>query len=216
MARAPGRAYNDSVTRAFDRLARRYDTPWIQSWFYRPPQDAIVDELRRYGSRRVVDVGCGTGILADRIQRELRPDEVIGVDASEGMLAKAKERSTAVRWILGAAETLPLPDDALDAVTSTTAFHFFDQSAALAEFHRVLAPGGIVALGTITQPLPAPAPIRRIFGRWRTPQHHPSAAELRNLLAEAGFARIEQHKLQSWAGRWLLFYRVTVGVKSPS
>jgi SAM-dependent methyltransferase len=87
MATPPGRALNDTATRGFDLLARRYDTPWIQRWVYRPPQDAILEELRARGSRRIVDVGCGTGILADRIQRELRPDEVMGVDPSEAALA---------------------------------------------------------------------------------------------------------------------------------
>jgi ubiquinone/menaquinone biosynthesis C-methylase UbiE len=213
MATPPRRALNDTVARGFDLLARRYDTPWIQRWVYRPPQDAILEQLRARGSRRIVDVGCGTGILADRIQRELQPDEVMGVDPSEGMLSKAKARSSAVRWIVGPAEKLPLPDDSVDAVISTTAFQFFDQPAALAEFGRVLAPGGIVALGTITQPLPAPEPIQWIVRRWRTPAHHPSAAELRNLLNEAGFQLVEQRKVQSWASRWLMFSRITVGVK---
>jgi len=213
MPTSPGRALNNTVTRGFNFLARRYDTPWIQRRFYRPPQDAILKELRVRGSRRIVDVGCGTGILADRIERELQPDEVIGVDASEGMLSKAQARSSAVRWVAAPAEKLPLPDGSVDAVISTTAFHFFDQPAALAEFHRVLAPGGIVALGTITQPLPAPSAIRQITGKWRTPAHHPSAAELRSLVTGAGLQIDEQRKVQSWTGGWLLFYRITIGVK---
>ena len=216
MTTPSGRALRDTVTRGFDLLARRYDTPWIQRSFYRPPQDAILEELRVRGSRRIVDVGCGTGILADRIQRELQPDEVLGVDRSTGMLSEAKARSSTVRWIVAPAEELPLPDDSVDAVTSTTAFHFFDQPVALAEFRRVLTPGGIVALGTITQPLPAPEPVRRIVRRWRIPAHHPSAAELRNLLTEAGFKVAEQRKVKSWASRWLLFYRITVGLLRDS
>lgn len=167
--------------------ARRYDTPWIQRWFYRPPQDAILEELRVRGSPRIIDVGFGTGILADRIQRELQADEVIGVDPSEGRLSKAKARSSAVRWIVGPAEKLPLPDDSVDAVPSTTAFQFFDQPAALAEFGRVLASGGIVALGTITQPLPAPEPIQRIVRRWFPPR---SAAPRRRRLLDG------RHRIQ--------------------
>lgn len=213
MATISGRALNNSVTQVFDRLAGLYDTTWLQQWIYRPPQDAIVDQLRRHEPSRVLDVGCGTGILADRIQRDLAPAEVIGVDASEGMMNEARERSTAVRWINGSAEQLPLPDASVDAVTSTTAFHFFDQPAALAEFHRVLAPGGVVALGTMTQPLTAPEPIRRAFAWLPSPQHNPSAGELRKLVREAGFEHVKQDKLQSLAARWMLFYRITVGVK---
>lgn len=48
----------------------------------------MIAELHSDGSRRVADIACGTGILADRIERELHPDEVYGVDMSEGMLAR--------------------------------------------------------------------------------------------------------------------------------
>ena len=62
---------------------------------------------------------------------------------SEGMLKQAKARSTAVQWLTGPAEQLPFDDGALDAVVTTSAFHFFDQPVALREFHRVLRPGGL-------------------------------------------------------------------------
>ena len=57
------------------------------------------------------------------------------------MLNQARARSDRVRWLKGPAEQLPFDDAALDAVVTTSAFHFFDQPAALAEFHRVLHPG---------------------------------------------------------------------------
>ena len=83
--------------------------------------------LAAAGSRRIADIACGTGILADRIERELHPDEVYGVDMSEGMLAQAEQRSPEVTWLRGPAERLPFDDGALDAVVTTSAFHFFDQ-----------------------------------------------------------------------------------------
>ncbi len=81
---------------------------------------------------------------------ELHPEAVYGVDMSEGMLAQAKKRSSAVTWLRGPAERLPFDDGALDAVVTTSAFHFFDQPAALREFHRVLAPGGLAAVATFS------------------------------------------------------------------
>jgi ubiquinone/menaquinone biosynthesis C-methylase UbiE len=53
------------------------------------------------------------------------------------------------------AEQLPFDDGALDAVVTTSAFNFLNQPAALREFHRVLASGGLVALATLSarQPL---------------------------------------------------------------
>ena len=79
---------------------------------------------------------------------------VYGVDMSEGMLSQARSRSSAVQWRRGPAEQLPFDDGPLDAVVTTSAFHFFDQPAALREFHRVLAPGGLVAVATMSSRQP--------------------------------------------------------------
>jgi ubiquinone/menaquinone biosynthesis C-methylase UbiE len=107
---------------------------------YRPAQNEVITALHRRGASKVADIACGTGILADRIARELRAVEVYGVDVSDGMLAQARERSSEVQWRKGPAEHLPFEDGVLDAVVTTSAFHFFDQPAALREFYRVLAP----------------------------------------------------------------------------
>jgi ubiquinone/menaquinone biosynthesis C-methylase UbiE len=141
---------NDSITRFWSLAAPVYDQPCLQRFVYRPPQDEVIAALRRHGSRRIADIACGTGILATRIAAELLPDEVYGVDASDGMLAEARRRSSTVYWKEGPAEQLPFDDDFLDAVVTTSAFHFFDQPAALREFRRVLAPGGFVAVATVS------------------------------------------------------------------
>lgn len=134
----------------------------------------------------------------------------MGVDASDGMLEKARARSATVRWILGHAEDLPLPDGSVDAVVTTTAFHFFDQPAALAEFRRVLAPGGIAAVGVVTQPLATPGPISWIGKGWIDRLHQPSAEELRNMFDQAGFQRVEQRGVGSGLFSWPFFYRITI------
>src|SRR6516225_11445739 len=165
-------------------LAPAYDLQFLQRWVYRPPHDEVIAQLRAHGSRRIADIACGTGILSDRIERELRPDAVYGVDMSVGMLNQARTRSDRVHWLRGPAEQLPFDDGELDAVVTTSAFHFFDQPAALREFHRVLASGGLAAVSTLSarQLLPqGPA-----TSRWK-PAHHPSAAEMRRLFEDAGF-----------------------------
>src|SRR2546429_5182426 len=105
-------AATPSVVRSFDLISRVYDNPLVQRFGYRPNHDAVVAALRRHGATRVLDVGCGTGILAARVERELGPDVVYGCDPSSGMLAKARERSPSVQWIQGAAEQVPLDDGA--------------------------------------------------------------------------------------------------------
>jgi ubiquinone/menaquinone biosynthesis C-methylase UbiE len=209
-AAAQRRGFNDAVTRFWGFAAPAYNLPFLQQWVYRPAHDEVVAQLRAHSSARVADIACGTGILADRIERDLHPAQVYGVDMSEGMLNAARARSTAVQWLRGPAERLPFDDGALDAVVTTSAFHFFDQPAALRDFYRVLSPGGLVAVSTLSarQILPqGPA-----TSRWK-PAHHPSAAEMRRLFEGAGFAVTEQHRVRRPLLTRVLSDLITVGVK---
>jgi ubiquinone/menaquinone biosynthesis C-methylase UbiE len=97
---------------------------------------------------RVLDVACGTGVLALAAAGLAGPTgEVIGVDPNEEMLEVARRHQAAVGWRVGAAESLPVSDEHIDAVVSQFGFMFFDdQTRALAEMLRVLRPGGRLAL----------------------------------------------------------------------
>ena len=182
---------NPSVVRSFDWISRVYDNPLVQRFAYRANHDAVVSALRAHGATRIVDVGCGTGILAARIESELNPDVVYGCDPSGGMLDKARARSGEVRWLQGTAEELPLADGAVDGVVTTEAFQFFDQPAALGEFHRVLEPGGHVVISVITPALSLPrAVLERIPATWHTP------AGMRRLVEDAGFEVVDQRRLR--------------------
>jgi ubiquinone/menaquinone biosynthesis C-methylase UbiE len=202
------RGLNDAVTRMWSFLAPAYDLPILQQWVYRPPHDEVIAALREHRARRIADIACGTGILSDRIERELHPDEIYGVDMSDGMLNQARARSHRVQWLHDPAEQLPFDDGALDAVVTTSAFHFFDQPAALREFHRVLAPGGMVAVAALStrQPwLQAPA-----ASKWK-PQHNPSPREMRALFEGAGFTIRDQHRIHRPVWTWLVSDLITVG-----
>lgn len=209
MTDVPRRGLNDAVTRMWGFLAPAYDLPLLQRWIYRPPHDEVIAALRGHRARRIADIACGTGILSDRIERELHPEEIYGVDMSDGMLAQARARSTRVQWLRAPAEQLPFADGALDAVVTTSAFHFFDQPAALREFHRVLAPGGLVAVAALStrQPwLQAPS-------QWK-PQHNPSPEEMRALFKGAGFEISDQHRVRRPVWTSIVSDLITVGVKS--
>jgi ubiquinone/menaquinone biosynthesis C-methylase UbiE len=91
----PGRQFNAAVTRFWSVAAPLYDLPFLQRWVYQPAQDQVVSELRTHGAQRIADIACGTGILAARIQAELHPAEIYGVDMSDGMLEQARIRSGA-------------------------------------------------------------------------------------------------------------------------
>jgi ubiquinone/menaquinone biosynthesis C-methylase UbiE len=104
----------------------------------------LVDTARVASGDRVLDVGCGTGVLAraaaDRVAAE---GQVTGLDLNEGMLAVARRIRPQIDWRQGDATKLPLPDESYDVVMSQFALMYFpDRIAALKEMLRVLKPGG--------------------------------------------------------------------------
>jgi SAM-dependent methyltransferase len=96
----------------------------------------------------VLDVACGTGVLAAEAARRVQPGgRVTGLDRNEAMLAVAKRKAPDLEWRQGQAEALPFADARFDAVVSQFGLMFFDdRSAALAEMWRVLQPGGRLAV----------------------------------------------------------------------
>ena len=99
------------------------------------------------GGGRVLDVGCGTGAVP-RLLRARRPDlEFEGLDVSEAMLVRARQRDPQTNYVAGGAEAIPRPDEHYDLVTSCyTTRNFADLDRAAGEMVRVLRPGGTVLL----------------------------------------------------------------------
>ena len=91
----------------------------------------------------VLDVACGTGVLARAAAKRVAGGSVVGLDASEGMLAVAARTSPDIEWREGLAESLPFDDARFDVVVSQFGLMFFsDARQALREARRVLRPGG--------------------------------------------------------------------------
>jgi len=97
---------------------------------------------------RVLDVACGTGVLAREAALHVGSrGSVAGLDAAPGMLAVAAQLAPSIEWRAGVAESLPYADDSFDAVMSQFGLMFFgDRPAALREMLRVLKPGGRLAV----------------------------------------------------------------------
>jgi SAM-dependent methyltransferase len=111
------------------------------------PPDAvawITEHLRVGPGTRVADVAAGTG----KLTRLLEPTgaEVLAVEPVPEMLGILHRSSPAIPTVAATAERLALADGCLDAITVAQAFHWFEALRALREFHRVLRPGGRVAL----------------------------------------------------------------------
>jgi 2-polyprenyl-6-hydroxyphenyl methylase/3-demethylubiquinone-9 3-methyltransferase len=115
----------------------------------------LVQELGRTpAGLRVLDIGCGGGLLAEEIAG--LGCAVTGVDPSEVSLRTAREHARAaglqIRYLAGRAEALPLEDGAFDAVCCCDVLeHVDDVGATVAEIARVLAPGGAFLYDTINR-----------------------------------------------------------------
>lgn len=99
---------------------------------------------------RVLDVGCGTGVVARAARGRVGPTgRVAGVDPNEGMLAVARRADDSVDWRTGVAEQLPFDDTTFTRTVSQFAAMFFvDRTRALGEMVRVTASGGSVTTTT--------------------------------------------------------------------
>jgi ubiquinone/menaquinone biosynthesis C-methylase UbiE len=179
----------------FDAWSQVYDLPPVQWATYRPVHDAVLQALHESTCRRVLDVGCGTGQLAGRVTQACPDAQVVGCDFSAGMLRRAAMRCADVGWVRGDAMRLPFPDGAFDAVISTEAFHWFArQDAALAEFFRVLAPGGRLLLALVNTPGRLVSEVFHVGSRLvGQPFYWPTMGEIRQRVTAAGF-RVEAQR----------------------
>ena len=188
----------------FDAWSRVYDHPLVQWATYRPVHDAVLAALGPHRPASVLDLGCGTGQLLQRTRDDLAPRRLVGCDFSAGMLGQARARvdaapsapTTAV-LVRGDAMRLPFRDGAFDAVVSTEAFHWFpDHDAAIAEIHRVLAPGGTLILGFVNPPLGIVSEAIHVASRLLgTPMRWPTASALCRKLERGGFAVVSQRRI---------------------
>jgi ubiquinone/menaquinone biosynthesis C-methylase UbiE len=137
-------------------------TPWATD---------LVERMALQTGERVLDVACGTGSVARLAAQHVRPGgAVTGLDLNPGMLAKARTlpqpTDVQMAWREGNAVALPFANAAFHVVLCQQGLQFFpDRLAALRDMHRVLVPGGRLALGV-----------------WRPLQYNPYLAALGNAL----------------------------------
>jgi SAM-dependent methyltransferase len=108
----------------------------------------VAEAARITTGNKVLDVGCGTGVLArEALRRVGREGQVVGLDLNEGMLAVAARAEPRIEWRQGDAASLPFEDASFDVVVSQFALMYFsDRVAALTQMWRILAPGGRFAV----------------------------------------------------------------------
>src|SRR5438093_7063177 len=104
--------------------------------------------------QRVLDIGCGSGVIARDVARRVQPNgRVVGIDSSPALIAAARELTTAtdgatsITFREGDCRALPLADDSFDvAIAATVLTHVPDGHRAILEMARVVRPGGRVGV----------------------------------------------------------------------
>jgi malonyl-CoA O-methyltransferase len=153
------------VRRYAARVARHYDQA---AWLPRRIADALMEHLQpvRIQPQRILDVGAGTGICSAHLARHYRTARVMALDCSLAMLRVA--RGHGPRWfsrrahVCGDAEALPLSDASIDLLVSSLMLPSCPSpDAALAEFRRVLRPGGLLMFASL-----GPDTLRELRESW--------------------------------------------------
>jgi len=131
-----------STQREYARLAPNYDVRW--STYVEATVHETMKRLHLKPGQRLLDIGCGTGSLLERVISTFPDTHIVGIDPSPEMLGIAHGKCLdGVDLMEGWAESLPFHDNSFDIVVSCNAFHYWRQPArALDEIARVLRPEG--------------------------------------------------------------------------
>src|SRR5688572_14011124 len=122
--------------------------PYVGRWSRKVALE-FLDWLKLPAHAQWLDVGCGTGALAQAVLHGAQPASVLGVDASPGFIdyARACTPDARARFEIGDAQALPLDANSVDVAVSGLMVNFVPQpERALAEMARVVRPGGTVAI----------------------------------------------------------------------
>jgi ubiquinone/menaquinone biosynthesis C-methylase UbiE len=194
-------------------IYERYFVPLIP----RPFASDLVAEAALAPGEHVLDVACGTGIVARLAFERVKPTgTVVGVDLNPGMLSVARAAAVAsgadIRWYETSAESIPLPDDSFDAVLCQLGLQFMtDKSAALREMRRTLAPGGRVLVST-----PPPNPFFDVLDKALAHHISDEAAAFMRMVFTLNDPAAIQELFQSAGFREVSVRRTSKSVRLPA
>ena len=190
------------LDRSAPEAYERYLVPPI----FAPWAEGLLDAAEVREGDRVLDVACGTGIVARRATSRVGDEgDVTGIDINDGMLAvaeRADEAQPQIEWRQGDATDLPFADERFTVVCCQQALQFFDDPrGALVEMRRVLETDGRAAL-SVWRPLeyqPGSVVLAEALGRYvgeeavammRSPFPDWDGDDLRRLARDVGFAEL--------------------------
>ena len=127
--------------------AKIYEEFYLPALFEEWPA-RVIGATQIQAGDRVLDVACGTGVLAISIAAFIGSnDSVVGIDINDGMLSIAKSKAPEIEWRNAPAESLPFEEASFNCALSQFGLMYFsNQEMALREMMRVLLPGGQLAI----------------------------------------------------------------------
>lgn len=156
----------DNIRHSFDKAASRYDEVAV---LQREVAGRVLErlELIKIEPQRILDLGCGTGLNSQALNKRYKKAQLISLDLAPGMLHQAKKHKgwfSNQRFICGDAESLPLQDDSVDLIFSSLTIQWCqDLDSLFKECFRVLRPGGLLMFSTL-----GPDTLRELRKSWQS------------------------------------------------
>lgn len=159
---------------------------------------AVLDRLPLTGSERVLDAGCGSGRVTERLAERLPVGRVLALDGSPAMIEAAQERlarfGSRIEYVV-ADLGLPLPlNEPVDAILSTATFHWVtDHDALFRNLAAVVRPGGrlVAQCGGFGNIASIKVILATVGDGWLGPAHYETPEATRQRLEAAGFVDVE-------------------------
>ncbi|NRT80592.1 class I SAM-dependent methyltransferase [Clostridium beijerinckii] len=187
--------YKKKSKESFDKQASTYDKDF-NGGHARKIYKRVLESIGDANSKRILDVGCGTGNILNMILNNYSNVSAHGIDISDNMLEKAKEKlKDRASLVLGDSENLPYESSMFDIIICNDSFHHYpNPKNVLKEFYRVLKINGILILGDCWQP-PVSRTIMNVFIKFGITNCGDvkmySETEICTLLRKANFKNVE-------------------------
>jgi ubiquinone/menaquinone biosynthesis C-methylase UbiE len=180
-----------------DKTARR-PSGWLGKMMYRNPRShyrsfyLILDTLQLEADDIFLEIGCGGGVLLEMALKSVKKAKAI--DHSQDMVQLAGERNQAalaegrLEIVQGNAESLPWDDNTFTCAAASNMFFFIQNPMlVLQELHRVLRPGGRLAITSIEESVW----VRVLFFFWSRSMKLYKNAKMKEMLQQAGFTTVQ-------------------------